>query len=274
MGKLMEKVEKSVLFIRGIIGDFTPDVAIILGTGLSRIGEDVLNQKIIPYKNIPYFPLSTVEGHRGNLVFGEISGKRVVVMQGRVHYYEGYSMQDVTYPVRVMKILGIKTVIISNAAGGLNQTFSQGDIMFITDHINLMGDNPLRGPNEDEFGPRFPEMHDAYSKRLLSFARDVAQKKGIFAREGVYVGLFGPSLETRAEYRFLSLIGADAIGQSTIPEVIVARHMGVEVLGISVITNISAWGIVSPTTIEEIIKVSLDTGPLVYKIIDGVIKKL
>ena len=271
---LKEKVYESVNFLKEKIGVYKPDIAIILGTGLSSLADDINIKYVIPYKDIPHFPISTVEGHKGNLLFGEVSGKNVVVMQGRVHYYEGYTMQQVTYPTRVMKFLGATTLIVSNASGGLNKDFKKGDIMLITDHINFMGDNPLRGPNDTTFGPRFPEMMEPYSFRLIELAKDIAMKNGIFIREGVYVALSGPNLETRAEYRFLSLIGADAVGQSTVPEVIVANHMGMDVLGISLITNVSAWGHISPTTLSEIIQVAQEKGPKIATIIKGVLGKL
>ncbi len=271
---LREKINESIKTIKGRIGDFSPEIGIILGTGLSPLADMVEDKVIIPYGDIPHFPRSTVEGHKGRFVFGMLSGKSVVVMQGRIHYYEGYTMQEVTYPVRVMRFLGIDILIVSNASGGLNKDFKAGDIMLITDHINLMGDNPLRGPNDDDMGPRFPDMVEPYNYRLINIARDIATKEGIYVREGVYVGLSGPNLETRAEYRFLSLIGADAVGQSTVPEVIVARHMGIEVLGISLVTNISAWGQVSPTTLSEIIQVSKEQAPKILTIVKGVIERI
>ncbi len=271
---LKEKVNESIDFLKEKIGDFRPEIAIILGTGLSPLANDVKIEHAISYSDIPHFSVSTVEGHKGDLLFGELSGKKVVVMQGRVHYYEGYTMQEVTYPTRVMKFLGADTLIVSNASGGLNKDFRKGDIMLITDHINLMGDNPLRGPNDPAFGPRFPEMMEPYSFRLIELARDVAIESGIFVREGVYVALSGPNLETRAEYRFLSLIGADAVGQSTVPEVIVANHMGMGVLGISLVTNVSSWGHISPTTLSEIIQVAKEKGPKIATIIKGVLNRL
>ncbi len=272
--KLMEKVEESTAFLKDKVGNFKPEVGIILGTGLSPLADEIKKEYSISYRDIPHFPVSTVEGHKGNLIFGSLSGKDVVAMQGRVHYYEGYSMQDVTYPVRVMKVLGVDTLIVSNASGGLNKDFEKGDIMLITDHINLMGDNPLRGPNDERFGPRFPEMMEPYSYRLIKIARDVALECGIFVREGVYVALSGPNLETRAEYRFLSLIGGDVVGQSTVPEVIVANHMGMEVFGVSLVTNVSSWGHISPTTLEEIIEVGKVKSREIGKIVKGVIERL
>ncbi len=272
--ELMDKIEKTVSFLKEKIGKEEYPIGIILGTGLSSLSEEIVPDKVIPYREIPYFPISTVEGHKGNLIFGRISGKKVVAMQGRLHYYEGYSMQQVTYPVRVMKFLGVETLIVSNASGGLNKDFQKGDIMLITDHINLMGDNPLRGPNDERLGPRFPEMMEPYNVHLRELTKEVALEHGIFVREGVYVALSGPNLETRAEYRFLSLIGADAVGQSTVPEVIVARHMDMKVLGISLITNVSAWGHISPTTIEEIIEMGRIKSKDIALIVKGVIEKL
>lgn len=272
--KLREMIEESIGFINRKIGSFSPDIGIILGTGLSFMADEVKDKMVIPYAEIPHFPTSTVQGHEGNFVFGTLLGRSVVVMQGRVHYYEGYTLQEVTYPVRIMKFLGVSTLIVSNASGGLNKDFRKGDIMLITDHINFIGDNPLRGPNDESIGPRFPEMREPYNFDLIDLARDVAVKNGIFVREGVYVALPGPSLETRAEYRFLSMIGADAVGQSTVPEVIVANHMNIKVLGISLITNVSPWGHVSPATIDEIIAVGKEQGPKIYTIIKGVLEKL
>jgi purine-nucleoside phosphorylase len=214
-------------------------VGIILGTGLGNVTEGISNQTMIPYEDIPYFPRSTVTGHAGRLVCGQLGGKNVVSLQGRFHYYEGYTMEELTFPVRVMSILGVNTIIVTNAAGGLNSSFSPGDLMIIEDHINLMGDNPLIGPNDPALGPRFPAMGNAYCRELRDLAREKARIAGIDVKEGVYVGVSGPNFETPAELVFLARIGAHAVGMSTVPEVIVANHSGIRVLGISCITNMA-----------------------------------
>ncbi len=222
-----------------------PTVGLVLGSGLNPLADEIGQADIIPYRDIPIFPVSTVEGHRGELVIGQLSGKTVVAMRGRAHYYEGYSMQQVTVPVRVMRELGVKTVIITNAAGGINAQFSAGDLMLIVDHINLAGMaglNPLRGPNDQALGPRFPDMTNAYDPELRDITRDAAARLGIQLREGVYIMLAGPSYESPADVRFLRIIGADAVGMSTVPEVIVARHGGMRVLGLSLISNSLAGG--------------------------------
>ena len=218
-----------------------PETAIVLGTGLGQLAERIEKLVCIPYGEIPNFPVSTVEGHAGRLIFGRLGGKDVMAMEGRFHYYEGYTTQEVTFPVRVMKLLGIECLFVSNASGGVNQTFSAGDIMIIEDHINLIP-NPLIGRNMDEFGVRFPEMSEPYSKKLIALAEKCAAQLNIEVKKGVYTALSGPSLETNAEYRFVRTIGGDAVGMSTVPEVIVARHMQLPVFGISVVTNIGGSG--------------------------------
>jgi len=216
------------------------ELGLILGSGLGALAEELSEKVIIPYKDIPHYPESTVQGHAGQLVYGTLEGKKVLVMQGRFHYYEGYSMAQVTYPVRVMQKLGVNTLVVTNAAGGVNRSFTPGDLMLIQDHINLMGTNPLLGPNEDTFGPRFPDMSEAYNRELQALAEKVAADHGFSLQRGVYAGLTGPSYETPAEIRYLTVIGADAVGMSTVPEVIVANHGGMRVLGISCITNMAA----------------------------------
>jgi len=270
---LKAKVAESVEFINQK-SKVKPKIAIILGTGLGRLAEDIEEKEIIPYSEIPNFPVSTVQSHSGNLVLGKLGNKEVVAMQGRFHYYEGYSLKEVTFPVRVMKKLGADTIIISNAAGGMNRFFKRADLMLITDHINLFGDNPLIGPNDEELGPRFPDMSEAYSQKLIELAKKVALKEKIRLREGVYVGLTGPTLETPAEYRFLISIGADAVGMSTVPEVIVANHMGMKVLGISCITDLAIDGVIVKTSVEEILKAASDAEPIMTKLIEKVIKKI
>jgi len=270
---LKAKITKSVEFINQK-SKIKPKIAIILGTGLGRLAEDIEEKEIIPYSEIPNFPISTVQSHSGNLVLGKLGNKEVVAMQGRFHYYEGYSLKEVTFPVRVMKKLGADTIIISNAAGGMNRFFKRGDLMLITDHINLFGDNPLIGPNDEELGPRFPDMSEAYSQNLIELVKKVALKEKIRFQEGVYAGLPGPTLETPAEYRLLIKVGADAVGMSTVPEVIVANHMGMKVLGISCITDLAIDGVVVKTGVEEILKAASDAEPIMTKLIEKVIKKI
>ncbi len=273
MEDLKAKIAESAEFINRK-SKIKPKIAIILGTGLGRLAEDIEEKEIIPYSEIPNFPVSTVQSHSGNLVLGKLGNKEVVAMQGRFHYYEGYSLKEVTFPVRVMKKLGADIIIISNAAGGMNRFFKRGDLMLITDHINLFGDNPLIGPNDEELGPRFPDMSEAYNYKLIELAKKVALKEKIKLQEGVYAGLTGPTLETPAEYRFLINIGADAVGMSTVPEVIVANHIGMKVLGISCITDLAIDGVIVKTSVEEILKAASDAEPIMTKLIEKVIKKI
>jgi len=233
------KLEKTVDFIRRKVS-IRPQVGVILGSGLGVLAAEVKNQQKLHYSELPHFPVSTVEGHEGQFIFGELSGKNVVLMQGRFHFYEGYSMEQVVFPVRVMQKLGVQVLLVTNASGGINRDFSPGDLMLITDHLNLMGTNPLIGPNYDDIGPRFPDMSEAYDRELIVIAEEVARKNGLAFRKGVYAGLTGPSYETPAEIRYLRAIGADAVGMSTVPEVIVANHAGIRVLGISCVTNMAA----------------------------------
>ena len=232
----MENILEACNAIRTVTSNFQPEVGIILGTGLGGFVNSINVEYRLEYKDIPNMPVSTVEGHKGCLIFGEVGGKKVVAMQGRFHYYEGYTMKQVTFPVRVMALLGIKYLFVSNAAGGINASFCVGDLMIITDHINLLP-NPLIGPNMAEFGPRFPDMHDCYSSAARSKATAIAEREHIKLQYGVYVGTTGPTFETQAEYRYFKAIGGDAVGMSTVPEVIVARHMSVPCFGVSVITN-------------------------------------
>ncbi|MBN2468669.1 MAG: purine-nucleoside phosphorylase [Deltaproteobacteria bacterium] len=228
-------------------------IGIVLGTGLPSLGDRVAKRVTIPYREIPHFPVSTVETHSGNLIVGSWGGHEVVVLQGRAHYYEGYSLRKVTFPVRVLRMLGVSVLIITNAAGGLDPDYAPGDIMMITDHINLIGDNPLRGENDDDMGVRFPSMNEPYSKALLLTAEKAEQELGLTLRRGVYVAVPGPSLETAAETRFLRGIGADAVGMSTVPEVIAAVHAGMKVVGFSVIANVNIPESLTPAPIEEVI---------------------
>jgi purine-nucleoside phosphorylase len=259
--------------------DHRPQIGLILGSGLSPLADEVARADLIPFSEIPGFPVSTIEGHAGRLVIGELAGQVVMVMQGRAHYYEGYSMQRVTLPVRVMQTLGVHTLFVTNAAGGINPEFQPGDLMLITDHINLIGMaglNPLRGPNLDQFGPRFPDMSCAYDPALHAVARQVASSLGFTLREGVYMCLAGPSFETPADIRFLRAAGADAVGMSTVPEVTVARHGGTRVMGVSGISNVA---IVDPsqegeTTHEEVLEAGKVIVPHLVGLLKGVLRDL
>ncbi len=251
LAEYRQKVEKAKDFLEKKIKE-PPEIILVLGTGLSGVAEEIEAEVVIPYEDIPYFPRSTVESHRGRLVLGKLSKHRVAAFQGRFHYYEGYSTKEVTFPIRVMALFGAKILIISNAAGGLNLSYQPGDLMLIADHINLIPENPLRGPNIEEWGPRFPDLSEAYSKRLRALAQEVSGRHP-YLREGVYVAVPGPSLETPAETRYLRSIGADAVGMSTTPEVIVAKHAGLEVLGISVIANVNDPDNFQPILLEDVI---------------------
>lgn len=250
-----------------------PETAIILGTGLGELVKEITERQELPYTEIPNFPVSTVEGHTGKLIFGKLGNKDIMAMQGRFHYYEGYNMDQVTFPVRVMKAIGIKTVFLSNASGGMNDDYEVGDLMMITDHINRFPEHPLRGKNHDDLGPRFPDMSDAYSKRLQKKALEIADELGIKLHKGVYVGTSGPTFETLAEYKFFRIIGGDAVGMSTVPEVIVARHAGLEVFAISVITDIGIEGKLVEVTHEEVQKAALAAQPKMTQIMRELINR-
>jgi purine-nucleoside phosphorylase len=270
---LKRKIDETRAAVRKRIA-VRPSIGIILGTGLGELVKEIKGKKSIPYDELPNFPVSTVESHENQLVFGRIGQKNVVAMQGRFHFYEGYSMKEVTFPVRVMKALGIKTLIVSNASGGMNPNFAAGALMVITDHINLMGDNPLIGPNDDSLGPRFPDMVEPYDGRLIELVEKVALEERIPLKRGVYVAVAGPNLETRAEYRFLQVIGADAVGMSTVPEVIVAVHAGLRVLGISCITDECLPDALKPADIETILKVAAEAEPKLSRLISKTIKAM
>jgi len=273
MESFKNKVLEATEFVRNKIAG-RPLIGLLIGTGLGNMVDGMDKAASVDYKEIPHFPASTVPTHRGRLLFGSMAGKAVMAMQGRFHYYEGYSMREVTFPVRVMQLLGVKTIILSNAAGGINPLFDVGDIMVIADHINLTGNNPLIGPNVDEWGPRFPDMSQVYDRGLIDLAEASAVENNIRVRQGVYVGLHGPSLETGAEIRFLKMIGADAVGLSTIPEVIAAVHGGMAVLGFSVITNMNLPDDFKPAGMEEIIAAAERTAPRLQAVIKGIIEKL
>ena len=269
----VERVNKATEYLKERIPE-VPRVAIILGSGLEGIAKAVKDPITLPYKDIPGFPVSTAPGHKGELVFGKLHDKFVVLMNGRFHYYEGYSMKEVTFPIRVFQLLGVEILIVTNAAGGTNKDFEVGVPMIITDHINLMGDNPLLGPNVDEWGPRFPDMSEAYDKDLVKLAKTVAKELGIKVYEGVYVGLAGPNFETAAEYRMVRKIGGDAVGMSTVPEVIVANHGGLKVLGLSAITDIGDPDNLKPLTAEEVLENADRAGKAMAKIISEVVRRL
>jgi purine-nucleoside phosphorylase len=267
------RIEAAASVVRSRFGA-APDVAIILGTGLGRLAAEIDVKAKIEYQEIPGFPLSTVESHEGRLLCGTLAGKTVVAMQGRFHRYEGYSLQQVTFPVRVLRALGAKTLVVSNACGGLNPLWKSGDLMLIADHINLLGDSPLIGPNDDSLGPRFPDLSQPYDSGLRSLARDVATEKRVTLREGVYVAVAGPNLETRAEYRFLRAIGADVVGMSTVPEVLVAIHSGMGVIGLSIITDMCLPDALEPATVEQIIGVANRAEPQLTTVVRGVLERL
>lgn len=255
----------------------TPEIALILGSGLGELADSIENPIIIPTHEIPFWPVSTVPGHKGRLVIGELEGKQVLVLQGRTHYYEGHPVSKIGLPIRVMQRLGIKTLILTNASGGLNHDFFAGDIMLIKDHLALLpmaGENPLRGPNLDEFGPRFPPMSEVYSLELIGLAREVGTELGILLHEGVYVCLSGPSFETPADCRFLKMVGADAVGMSTVPEAIVAKHGGMNILGFATITNKIDPDGTNKASHEEVLEVGDQLAPNLMKIIRGVLRRL
>ncbi|MDP2209756.1 MAG: purine-nucleoside phosphorylase [Bacteroidota bacterium] len=271
--ELREEIKETVAYIRRHT-KMRPAIGIILGTGLGGLAKEIKKETVLEYEDIPHFPISTVESHHGKLIFGKLNGKNVVTMQGRFHYYEGYTMQQVTFPVRVMKSLGVDTLLISNAAGGMNPHFQRGDIMIITDHINMLGNNPLIGKNDDTLGPRFPDMSEPYNRELIGLAEQIALDLKIKIQRGVFVSVPGPNLETRAEYRFLRSIGADVVGMSTVPENIVAVHMGMRVLGFSIITDECFPDSLKPASVEEIIGIAKKTEPKLTKIMKEVVKKI
>lgn len=268
-----DQINHAANHIQGIHPD-SIEIGIILGTGLGQLIQNITIEHEIPYEEIPFFPVSTVESHKGRLVIGRLSGKKVLAMQGRFHYYEGYSMKEVTFPVRVMKMLGVKTLIVSNAAGGLHPDYTIGDLMILNDHIDLFPENPLRGKNLDAFGVRFPDMSEPYSHRLIELAKGIAQKQGIHINEGVYAAVQGPNLETRAEYRYLRTIGADAVGMSTVPEVIVGRHMDLEIFAVSAITDLCSPGNIKKVSIAEVLAAAAIAEPKMSTVIRELVGEL
>ena len=270
---MYEQIERAASFIKSNIKD-VPEIGLILGSGLGVLAEQIQQPIILPYADIPEFPVSTVEGHAGQLVVGELCGKKVVAMQGRFHYYEGYSMDKVTFPVRVMKLLGVETLVVTNAAGSVNESFVPGDLMLITDHINFMGTNPLIGANDQRFGPRFPDMSEAYNKELRALAKQIAMKQGFDLKEGIYVGNTGPTYETPAEVRMARVLGGDAVGMSTVPEVIVARHCGMKVLGISCLTNMAAGILDQPLSHDEVMETTEKVKERFLRFVKEIVKDL
>ncbi|MCI5055630.1 MAG: purine-nucleoside phosphorylase [Flavobacteriales bacterium] len=270
---MLETIKKTADAIKSRV-NFTPEVGIILGTGLGGLVKEIETEHAIPYEEIENFPVSTVEGHSGKLIFGKLGGKNVVAMQGRFHFYEGYSMQELVFPVRVMKFLGVKTMIVSNASGGVNPDFEIGDIMLISDHINLFPTNPLMGQNINELGPRFPDMSEAYDKKLLARVEQIASDNDISVQKGVYVGLSGPCLETPAEYGYVRAIGGDTVGMSTVPEVIAARHMGIPCFAVSIITDLGVPGKIVEVTHEDVQRVAEAAEPNMTTLVKGLISSL
>jgi purine-nucleoside phosphorylase len=270
---MYEKIKETAKFLRGI-GIDQPEIGIVLGTGLGGIVNMIKVEKKIGYHDIPNFPVSTVRGHSGTLIYGELSGKTVIAMQGRFHFYEGWTMEEVTFPIRVMKLLGIEKLMVSNACGGVNPDFKVGDVMIITDHINMMPEHPLRGENDDRFGPRFVDMHEPYSWKMIETMRTVAKDNGFKVHEGVYLALQGPTFETPAEYRMVKLMGADAVGMSTVPEVIVAKHMGIDCFGLSVITDLGLEGKIEEVSHEAVQAAAKSSEKIISKLVEEFILRL
>lgn len=269
----LEKIRETADFLRNVVGEM-PKIGVILGTGLGDLVNYIEIKKEIDYHVIPNMPVSTVEGHSGKLIFGILGGKYIVAMQGRFHYYEGYDMKQVTFPVRVMKAIGVETLFVSNAAGGMNKEFKVGDVMIISDHINLFPENPLRGKNFEELGPRFPAMTEAYSHAMIEMADNIASEDGTRLMHGVYVGTPGPTFETPAEYEYFRIIGGDAVGMSTVPEVIVANHAGMKVFGVSVITDLGGKDITEVPTHEEVQKAAVQAQPVMTHVITKMLERL
>jgi purine-nucleoside phosphorylase len=273
MTEMRYKIQEALKYVRSCCSS-SPNIGIILGTGLGGLVREIKKDRIIDYCDIPHFPVSTVESHKGKLIFGKLSGKKIVAMQGRFHVYEGYTLKQITFPVRLMKFLGVNTLLISNAGGALNPLFRKGDVMLISDHINLLGDNPLIGPNDESLGPRFPDMSEAYNRGLIDIAEKAALALGIRLQKGIYAAMQGPNLETAAEYRFLRTIGADAVGMSTVPEDIVAVHMGIKVLGISILTDECFPDALRPTSLKSILEAANRAEPKMTAIIKEVVRRI
>ncbi|SES62444.1 purine-nucleoside phosphorylase [Anaerobranca gottschalkii] len=270
---LLQKIKEAAEVIKSKV-DILPEIGLILGSGLGTLADEIEESVAVPYEEIPHFPKSTVSGHAGRLVIGKLEGKRVVAMQGRFHYYEGYSLQEVTFPVYVMHALGIKALVVTNACGGLNKKFAPGDLMLITDHINTYFTNPLIGPNYEELGPRFPDMSQAYNREFIAIAERVADELNIKVQKGVYAPVTGPSYCTPAELRMLITLGGDTVGMSTVPEVIVANYLGIKVLGISCITDMAIPDHLEPLTHEQVVKIANQTRPKFIKLVKGWLKEV
>lgn len=271
---MLKALHESVAYLKRKIGDFEPEVGIVLGTGLGGLVNEIEIEYSVMYSSIPNFPISTLEFHSGKLIFGKLQGKKVIAMQGRLHFYEGYSMQQITFPIRVMKVLGIKFLCISNAAGSLNPAYPKGSLMVIKDHINLQPESPLRGLNDSELGPRFPDMSRPYEPDFIFKALEIARQEEIECKEGVYIAVTGPQLETKAEYKYLRIIGGDAVGMSTVPEVIVANHMGIPVFAISVLTDEGFPEELVPFSLDDIIATANEAEPKMTKILSRLIATL
>jgi purine-nucleoside phosphorylase len=269
---LFEKSLETAKYLQSKV-NYTPEYAIVLGSGLGSLVEDIQVELEIPYSEIPNFPVSTVKGHKGSLIFGELNGKKVLAMNGRFHYYEGYNMKEVTFPERVFWQMGIRKLIVSNASGGVNTGFNIGDVMLINDHINFFPEHPLRGPNDERFGPRFVNMSEAYSKAMIKVVKEYAKEKNIKIQEGVYLGLQGPTFETLAEYTMVRNVGGDAVGMSTVPEVIVAKHMDMEVFGISVITDLGTAEFIEEVNHKEVLKAAKAAEPIVRELVGKLVEK-
>lgn len=270
---MLETINQTADYLKGKIGDI-PNTAIILGTGLGELANEIEDKSEIQYTEIPNFPVSTVEGHSGKLIIGTLGGKKVIAMQGRFHYYEGYNMQQVTFPIRVFQALGIEYLFVSNAAGGMNSSFDVGDIMLIEDHINFFPEHPLRGKNFEELGTRFPDMSEPYNKKLRQMAMEIAKEKNIKLQHGVYVGLQGPTFETPAEYNFFRIIGGDAVGMSTVPEVIVANHAKMKVLAFSIITDLGVLGKIVEISHEEVQEAAKVAQPMMAEIMRTIVQRI
>jgi purine-nucleoside phosphorylase len=269
---MLEKIKQTASYIREKV-NLKPEIGIILGTGLGGLVREITQQQILDYHDIPNFPVSTVEGHKGRLIFGYLGGKPVVAMQGRFHFYEGYSMKEVTFPVRVLKLIGVELLIVSNASGGLNPAFEVGDMMIITDHVNLFPEHPLRGSNLDELGVRFPDMSQAYDAGLIEKGLEICRENNLRVQKGVYAGVSGPTFETPAEYRYIRAIGADAVGMSTVPEVIVARHMGITCFALSVISDLGVEDKIVEITHEEVQDVAQAVEPKMTRLVSELIRQ-
>lgn len=270
---MWEKVQETVNYIKAKTNDYAPEYGVILGSGLGSFTDDIQIEFTLPYAEIPNFPVSTVQGHKGALAFGTIGDKKVVAMQGRFHFYEGYDMKAVTFPVRVMKYIGVNKLIVSNASGGVKDSYKVGSIVLIKDHVNMMPEHPLRGKNDERFGPRFVNMSEPYSRKMIAKARTIAQDLGIEVQDGVYLGLQGPTFETMSEYRMVKILGCDCVGMSTVPEVIVARHMELETFGISVITDMGNEDSIEGITHEEVLEAARKAEPHVRRLIGELIQQ-